>query len=162
MFRKLLFTENEYSLTAARLTLGVVMFAHGAQKALGWFGGAGFDRTVGFLTTGIHIPAFLAVIAILAEFLGGLGLIVGLLSRVAAFGIAVNMIVAIATVHAPNGFFMNWMGNQKGEGFEYHLLAIGLATATMIGGAGALSLDRILSRPHTAPAGFPAPHAVAH
>lgn len=146
MFRKLLSTSNDCSLAAVRLALGTVMFAHGAQKALGWFGGYGFDATMGALTNGMHIPAPLALLAIMAEFLGGLGLIVGLFSRVAAFGIAVNMLVAIAMVHAPYGFFMNWMGHQKGEGIEYHLLAIGLAAATLIGGAGALSLDRLFSR----------------
>jgi len=93
----------------------------------------------------MHIPALFAVLAIAAEFLGSLGLIVGLFSRIAAFGIAVNMVVAILTVHAANGFFMNWYGKQAGEGFEYHLLAIGLALIVIIQGGGALSLDRILS-----------------
>ena len=129
----------------ARLTLGLVMFPHGAQKALGWFGGYGFHGTMDFFTGMMHIPAALAVLAIAAEFLGSLGLIVGLFSRIAAFGIAVNMVVAIATVHASNGFFMNWYGKQAGEGFEYHLLAIGLALIVIIQGGGALSLDKILS-----------------
>jgi putative oxidoreductase len=129
----------------ARLTLGLVMFPHGAQKALGWFGGHGFEGTMGFFTGMMHVPAFFAVLAIAAEFLGSLGLIVGLFSRVAAFGIATVMVVAITTVHLGNGFFMNWMGNQKGEGFEYHLLAIGLALIVMIQGGGAFSLDGIIS-----------------
>jgi putative oxidoreductase len=129
----------------ARLTLGLVMFPHGAQKALGWFGGYGFQGTMGFFTGMMHIPALFAVLAIAAEFLGSIGLIVGLFSRIAAFGIASVMIVAIATVHASNGFFMNWDGKQPGEGFEYHLLAIGLALIVIIQGGGALSLDKILS-----------------
>lgn len=130
----------------ARLTLGLVMFPHGAQKALGWFGGYGFHGTMGFFTGTMHIPALFAVLAIAAEFLGSLGMIVGLFSRIAAFGIASTMVVAIATVHASNGFFMNW-NNTVGakEGFEYHLLAIGLALIVIIQGGGALSLDRILS-----------------
>ena len=128
----------------ARLTLGLVMFPHGAQKALGWFGGPGFHGTMEMFTGMMHIPALFAVLAIAAEFLGSLGLIVGLFSRIAAFGIAVNMLVAILTVHAANGFFMNWFGKQKGEGYEYHLLAIAIALAILVRGAGALSLDRLL------------------
>lgn len=129
----------------ARLTLGLVMFPHGAQKMLGWFGGYGLGGTMAFFTGTMHIPAAMAFLAILAEFAGSLGLIVGLLSRVAAFGIASVMVVAIVTVHASNGFFMNWDGSQKGEGFEYHLLALGLALIVMIYGAGKASLDGLLS-----------------
>ena len=142
--RKLLSTSNDFTLTILRLVLGVVFFAHGSQKMLGWFGGYGFHGTMGFFTAKMGIPAPLAFLAICAEFLGGLGLIFGLLSRIAAFGITVNMLVAIATVHAANGFFMNWTGQQKGEGFEYHLLTIAVCVAIMIKGAGAFSLDRLL------------------
>jgi putative oxidoreductase len=132
----------------ARLTLGVVMFPHGAQKVLGWFGGYGFTGTMNAFTQHMHIPAPLAFLAIMAEFAGSLGLIVGCLSRVAAFGLAVNMVVTIATVPAANGFFMNWLGNQRGEGSEYHLLVIGLALVVMLHGGGRWSLDRRLtSRP---------------
>jgi putative oxidoreductase len=137
-------TNNSLAPLLARLTLGLVMFPHGAQKALGWFGGYGFSGTMNFFTQQMHIPAPLAFLAIAAEFAGSIGLIVGCLSRVAAFGIATNMVVAILTVHAANGFFMNWFGNQKGEGYEYHLLAIGLALIIIIHGAGALSLDRFI------------------
>ena len=146
MFRKLIATSNDFTYTIARLVLGVVFFAHGAQKMLGWFGGYGFTGTMGFFTQMLHIPAPLAFLAICAEFFGGLGLIVGLLSRVAAFGIAINMLVAILTVHIHYGFFANWYGQQKGEGIEYHLLAIALALVVMIKGAGALSIDRALSK----------------
>jgi putative oxidoreductase len=125
--------------------LGFVMFPHGAQKMLGWFGGHGFSGTMGFFTGTMHIPAVFAFLAILAEFAGSLGLITGLLSRVAAFGIATNMVVAILIAHAANGFFMNWFGNQKGEGFEYHLLAIGLALIVLIHGAGKASLDALIA-----------------
>src|SRR5215813_5548269 len=105
MFRKLLATSNDWTLTILRLVLGVVFFAHGAQKALGWFGGYGFGGTMGFFTQQMHIPAPFAFLAICAEFLGGIGLILGLLGRVAAFGIACNMFVAVLMVHVPNGFF---------------------------------------------------------
>jgi putative oxidoreductase len=94
----------------------------------------------------MHIPAPLAFLAIAAEFFGGIGLLAGLLGRVAAFGIAVNMVVAILTVHLPNGFFMNWSGQQKGEGFEYHLLALGITTVIMVKGSGAWSVDRALTK----------------
>lgn len=148
--KSLLKTTDSIIPTIARLALGVVMFPHGAQKVLGWFGGYGFSGTMGFFTNQMHIPAVFAFLAIVAEFAGSLGLITGLLSRVAAFGIAVNMVVAVATVHGANGFFMNWYGNQKGEGFEYHLLAIGLALIVIVAGAGKLSIDRALTRGKTA------------
>jgi putative oxidoreductase len=138
-------TNNSTAPLVARLMLGFVMFPHGAQKMLGWFGGHGFSGTMGFFTGTMHIPAVFAFLAILAEFAGSLGLITGLLSRVAAFGIATNMVVAILIAHAANGFFMNWFGNQKGEGFEYHLLAIGLALIVLIHGAGKASLDELIA-----------------
>ena len=102
--------------------LGVIFFAHGAQKMLGWFGGYGFTGTMGFFTGVMHIPAVFAFLAIAAEFFGGLGSYLRLFTRVAAFGISCNMIVAVAMVHRQFGFFMNWTGAQKGEGYEYHLL----------------------------------------
>ena len=145
MFRKLVSTPNDLTLTVVRLVLGVTFFMHGAQKMLGWFGGHGFQGSMGFFTQQLGIPAPLAFLAICAEFFGGIGLIVGLLSRIAAFGIIVNMAVSIATVHHVNGFFMNWSGQQKGEGFEYHLLAIALGLVVLIKGAGALSIDRMLA-----------------
>jgi len=126
-----------------RLALGVVIFPHGLQKTLGWFGGAGFQGTMAFFTQG-SIPAVFAFLAICAEFLGGLGLIVGFLSRIAAFGIICEMLVAVFRVHLANGFFMNWAGNQKGEGFEFHILAIGIGLAILIRGAGAFSVDRAI------------------
>jgi putative oxidoreductase len=145
MFRKLVSTSNDYTLTIVRLVLGVTFLMHGAQKMLGWFGGYGFHATMGFFTQQMGIPAPLAFLAICAEFFGGLGLLVGLLSRIAALGIIVNMLVAIATVHHVNGFFMNWSGQQKGEGFEYHLLAIALAIVVLVKGAGAISVDRAIA-----------------
>lgn len=137
----LLKTDNSVSALLARLALGLVMFPHGAQKALGWFGGYGFKGTLGYFTGALHIPALFALLAIAAEFLGALGLITGLLSRVSALGIAATMTVAIFMGHAANGFFMNWYGNQPGEGFEYHLLAIGLALVVLVQGGGKASLD---------------------
>jgi putative oxidoreductase len=112
---------------------------------LGWFGGYGFSGTMGYFTGTAHIPAVLAFLAIAAEFFGGLGLIFGFLTRIAAFGISVNMLVAIATVHGAMGFFMNWTGAQKGEGFEYHLLVLAITAFLMIRGAGAFSIDRAIT-----------------
>ena len=144
--KKILFqTNNSFAPLLARLALGIVMFPHGAQKVLGWFGGYGFSGTMNAFTGQMHIPAVFAFLAIAAEFAGSIGLVLGFLSRIAALGIAVNMIVAVRMVHYSNGFFMNWYGNQKGEGFEYHILAVGLALIVMIYGAGALSVDRLLS-----------------
>jgi putative oxidoreductase len=145
MFRKLLSTTDDWTLTLLRLVMGVIFFAHGAQKALGWFGGYGFSGTMGFFTNMMHIPAAFAFLAICAEFLGGIGLILGALGRIAAFGIFCNMVVAILMVHSRFGLFMNWTGQQKGEGFEYHLLAIAIAVVLMVKGSGAFSVDRALS-----------------
>jgi putative oxidoreductase len=143
--KKLMATSNDVALTTLRVVLGVVFFAHGAQKLLGWFGGYGFHGTMGFFEH-MGMPAPVAFLIICTEFFGGLGLIVGLLSRIAALGIGVEMIGAIFLVHLPNGFFMNWFGNQKGEGFEYHLLVIAVAAALLLRGSGAFSLDRSLSK----------------
>ena len=145
MIRKLVATDDNPATSILRVVLGIVFFAHGAQKMLGWFGGFGFSATMGLFTGMMHIPAPLAFLAIAAEFFGGLGLMVGFLTRIAAFGIAVNMLVAIATVHMPFGFFMNWTGTQRGEGFEYHLLVLAMTGFLMIRGAGAFSVDRAIT-----------------
>ena len=144
MLKKILATEPNIATTVLRLGLGIVFFAHGAQKALGWFGGYGFTGTMGFFTS-MGVPSALAFLAIMAEFLGGLGLIFGLLTRVAALGITANMLVAIVAVHSKFGFFMNWSGAQKGEGFEYHLMVLAMTAFLIIEGAGAASLDRTLT-----------------
>jgi len=146
MLRRLMKTDShDFALAILRLVLGIVFFAHGAQKVLGWFGGYGFTGTMGFFTHDMGIPAPFAFLAICAEFFGSLGLLVGFLSRIAAFGIFCNMLVAVAMVHRHVGFFMDWAGNQKGEGFEFHLLAMAIALAIMVAGAGALSIDGYLS-----------------
>ena len=145
MIRRLLATDESAATAILRLVLGIVFFAHGAQKTFGWFGGFGFSGTMAFFTGTMHIPAPLAFLAIAAEFFGGLGLILGFLTRIAAFGIGVTMVVAIATVSSSVGFFMNWFGTQRGEGYEYHLLVLAMTTFLMIRGAGAFSVDRALS-----------------
>ena len=112
------------------------MFPHGAQKALGWFGGGGINQTMQFFGQ-MGIPAPLGPLDIIAEFFGALGLIVGLLARVATFGVGCVMLVANYKVHLPNGFFMNWFGQPQGEGFEYHLLVLAIVIALLIKGSGA-------------------------
>jgi putative oxidoreductase len=142
---RLLATDSGWGAAAARLALAAVMFPHGAQKALGWFGGYGWSGTMGFLTETIGLPAALAALVILIEFLAPIFLLLGLATRAAALGIAVVMVGAVATVHLPHGFWMNWSGAQAGEGFEFHLLALGLSAALLLGGGGRLSLDRRLA-----------------
>ncbi len=141
----LLATDDSFTLLALRIALGVVVLPHGLQKVFGWFGGWGLEGTLGWFA-GIGIPAFLGILAIAADFAGALALLAGLGTRIAAFGIGVNMVVAALVVHRPNGFFMNWAGNQKGEGFEFHILAAAMSLALVLGGAGRWSIDRALSR----------------
>jgi putative oxidoreductase len=156
MVRKLFATDDNTATVILRLVLGIVFFGHGAQKMFGWFGGYGFSATMSMFTGMMHIPAPLAFLAIAAEFFGGLALILGFLTRIAAFGITVTMLVAIVTVHAAVGFFMNWSGTQKGEGFEYHLLVLAITAFLMIRGAGAFSIDRVIATSsRTAPPSLP-------
>jgi putative oxidoreductase len=138
----LLATDAHSSGLLLRLSLALVMFPHGAQKALGWFGGHGWSGTMGFLTGQIGMPSLAAALVILLEFLGPIALLLGAATRPVALGFAGLMVGAIVTVHAPHGFFMNWFGNQQGEGYEYHLLVIGMALALAVGGGGRWSLDR--------------------
>jgi putative oxidoreductase len=145
MFKRLLQTTNDPVFTIIRLLLGIVFFAHGAQKMLGWFGGYGFSGTLSaFSTSGM--PGPLALFVILTEFFGSVALICGAFARVASGAIALLMVGAIVMVHAHFGFYMNWFGQQKGEGFEFHLLAIGLAVAVLVRGAGSFSIDGLLSK----------------
>jgi putative oxidoreductase len=146
MFRKLIATPNDYAMFIIRIALAAVMFPHGAQKLFGWFGGYGFDATVGFFSGNLGIPKPVAVLVILAESLGAIALALGLVGRFMAFGIAATMVGAVAMVHGKVGFFMNWSGQQGGEGFEYHLLALAMAAAVIVRGSGALSIDRLLQR----------------
>ena len=144
MWANLFYTNPDWIETLIRITLGVVFFAHGAQKLLGWFGGPGYKETMRTMHQFLGVPSPLAFLAIATEFFGGVGLILGLMSRVAALGIAVTMVVAIFMVHGRYGLFLNWFGDRKGHGIEYHLLAIALAAVIIVRGAGAVSLDRLL------------------
>jgi len=138
-------TDDGWAGLILRLTLGFVMFPHGAQKLLGWFGGFGFDGTMGFFTQKMGLPWLIALLIIIGESFGSLALLAGLLTRFTAASLAVIMFGAITLVHFPHGFFMNWFGQQKGEGFEYHLLVIGIAAALLVTGGGKWSIDRELA-----------------
>lgn len=140
---KKLLETNPTNTTAliARLAIGIVIFSHGAQKLFGWFGGYGFSGTMGFLTGGAHLPWLIALLVILIESIGSLLVIAGFLTRIAALGILLEFIGVVFTVHLQNGFFMNWSGNQKGEGIEFFLLLFALAVILLIAGGGRASVD---------------------
>lgn len=139
-------TDDSWASLILRIGLGGVMFVHGAQKLLGWFGGHGFEGTMGFFTEKMGLPWLLAFLVIIGESLGSLGLIVGFLTRFAAAGFIMIMLGAIVTVHWPYGFFMNWSGQQQGEGFEYHLLAITMSAALVVIGGGKWAVDGVIAR----------------
>lgn len=139
-------TRSEWHLTLARLVLGAVMFPHGAQKGFGWFGGSGLKGTMNQFKHGMGIPKPFTLLATAAELVGSICLVTGFMSRIAAVGIITNMTVATVKVHRPQGFFMNWSGEKKGEGYEYHILAIALGLTVLMRGGGALSVDRLLTR----------------
>lgn len=145
--KKFLRSSNDVTIALMRLVLGVVFFAHGSQKAMGWFGGYGWNATMHMFTDMMHIPAFFAACAILAEFVGGILLIIGLFSRLAALGIAIVMMVAILKVHLHNGL----LGSPQGAGFEHPLVCLALAILIVMKGGGALSLDRLFARETSAP-----------
>ena len=138
-------TSDDIGAFIARIALGIVILPHGLQKLLGLFGGAGYSGTVEFFVSS-GVPAFVAILIIVGESFGAVGLIVGFLSRLAALGITIIMLGAIVTVHLQNGFFMNWAGTAAGEGFEYHLLAVGLGLIVLFKGGGVWSVDRAIAR----------------
>lgn len=142
-------TDNSATQTLLRVTLALVVLPHGAQHLLGAFGGYGFDATVAWMSGLLGIPAPLAAAAILFEFIGPLLLLAGFGSRLVALALAVFMTTAGST-HIANGFFMNWLGamNAGVEGFEYHILAVAMASAIAVNGGGAYSIDRVLDRTH--------------
>lgn len=138
-------TDDSWTGLILRLTLGIVMFPHGAQKMLGWFGGFGFSGTMGFFMDKLGLPWIIALLVIIGELFGSLGLLLGFLTRFSAASFIVIMLGAITMAHLPHGFFMNWFGQQQGEGYEYHLLVIGMAIALLVTGAGRWSVDRALA-----------------
>lgn len=144
---KKIFQTNESNVaTILRIVLGVILFPHGAQKMLGWFGGYGFNGTMGFLTGAAGLPWIIAFLVIAIELFGAIALVFGFATRIVAVGIISLFAGIIFTSHLQNGFFMNWAGNLKGEGYEYHLLVIGIAIALLVSGAGKWSVDYALQR----------------
>jgi putative oxidoreductase len=147
IFIKYLFQTNaSFSYWVPRVILGCVMFPHGAQKLFGWFGGFGFTNTMTYFTETAGLPWIIAFLIIMGESLGSLGLIAGFFTRLSAFGLICIMVGAIITVHIPNGLFMNWFGKQAGEGFEYHLLVIGMSIPLLISGGGKYSVDGLINK----------------
>jgi putative oxidoreductase len=146
LLRRLVTTTGDGAASVARLALGLVMFPHGAQHALGWFGGYGFAGTFGWMTRTLGFPRPMAALAIVVELLAPLALVLGIGGRLAALGIF-GLMLGAASTHLPNGFFMNWFGGMPAgqEGFEYHLLVLALSAVVAIKGSGALSIDRYLT-----------------
>ena len=146
MFKALLQTDNSPAQLFVRVALGVVMFPHGAQKVIGWFGGPGISKTLQAFA-GMGFPAWSVVALMVVESLGALLLVAGFLTRVWALGIGTAMTICMFMHHVQHGFFMNWFGQQQGEGFEFHLLVIGICLALLIKGGGLLSVDRAVAQP---------------
>ncbi|MFQ5579915.1 MAG: DoxX family protein [Nitrospiria bacterium] len=138
-------TDERWSSLILRVVVGLVIFPHGAQKLLGWFGGHGFLGTMGFFTDQMHLPVIVAFLVIIGESIGALAMIAGFFTRFVAASFIVIMSGAILLVHWPYGFFINWFGQQAGEGFEFHLLFIGIGLALMMTGGGRWSADRIIA-----------------
>jgi putative oxidoreductase len=143
--RALIQTGDESAATYLRVVLGVVMFPHAAQKAFGWFGGGGVSGTLAFFRDGLHLPNAIGLLVIAVELVGALALVSGAYTRVAAAAVGAVMVGAAILVHLPNGFFMNWFGNQAGEGVEYHLLVLAIVAALVLKGGGRASVDRWLA-----------------
>lgn len=142
--KKIFLTDSSnWTALIARLAIGITILPHGAQKLLGWFGGGGFNGTMGYFTEVLGIPAFIALLVILIEFFGSLFLIFGFLTRLSALGI-LGVFIGVTVTHLENGFFMNWSGAQSGEGVEYFVLLFGLAIISLIAGGGKASVDSAL------------------
>lgn len=149
MNNKIFHTNNDWTGLILRITLGLVLFPHGAQKLLGSFGGPGFAGTIHFFTETLALPWVIAFLVIVIEFFGSLCLILGLASRLWSIAILIEFLVIIFMIHLPNGFFMNWQGDKQGEGFEFHILILGISLATIINGSGKFSIDKALYKKAT-------------
>jgi len=138
-------TEAHFAGIALRATLGIVLLAHGCQLFLGWFGGFGFNATMQHLTEKEGLPSIVSFAVIALQFFGAIAILLGAATRFISFAILNMFIGMIITSHLDYGFFMNWFGNQQGEGFEYHILVIGMAAGLCLAGAGSYSVDRLLT-----------------
>jgi putative oxidoreductase len=146
IMKKIFQTNESHASTIIRIVLGLILFPHGAQKMLGWFGGYGFSGTMGFLTGTAGLPWIIAFLVIAIEFFGAIALIFGFATRIVSAGIISLFTGIILTSHFQNGFFMNWFGTQSGEGYEYHLLVIGICIAILLTGSGKYSVDNLISK----------------
>jgi putative oxidoreductase len=146
MLRKLFITDNSSNWLLLRIALGTVMLGHGLQKSLGWFGGFGWDSSMDYFTGFVGLPSPLAALVILAESLGAVFLILGIAGRINAALMIAIMTGAFFVDHLPNGFFMNWFGTQKGEGFEFDILFIAIALILVVNGSGKFSVDRWITK----------------
>ncbi len=138
-------TSESKASVILRIILGSVLFAHGARNMIGWFGGNGFSNTMQYFTETVGLAYMVGFLVICLQFFGAIFIFIGFSTRLIALGILGMFIGMIVTVHLPYGFFMNWFGNSAGEGFEYHILVIGICSALLVLGGGAWSLDRKLS-----------------
>jgi putative oxidoreductase len=145
MQQRLLSTTDSYNWFILRVALGIVMLGHGLQKAFGLFGGFGWSNSIGYFTGTVGLPAWLGALVILIESLGAVLLIIGFAGRISAALMAIVMAGAFFVDHLPNGFFMNWFGNHKGEGYEFDILFWAIAIIIVINGSGRFSVDRWLS-----------------
>lgn len=146
LVKTLLTTNPNIGFSIARLTLGLVIFPHGAQKLLGLFGGYGYSATMESLTTQMSLPSIVAFSVIMIEFFGSISLVLGFFSRFWALSLACMFTGIIITTQLEHGFFMNWFGDQAGEGYEYSLLIIGLALSIVVNGSGKWSIDNVISK----------------
>ncbi|GAA4894052.1 DoxX family protein [Flaviramulus aquimarinus] len=146
LVNQLLKTNPIIGLSIARWTLGLVLFPHGAQKLLGLFGGYGYSATIESLTTQMDLPSIVAFSVIMIEFFGSISLVLGFFARFWAIALVSMFTGIIITTQLEHGFFMNWFGNQAGEGYEYSLLVIGIALSIVINGSGKWSIDGLISK----------------
>jgi len=145
MFKKIIQTTDNYSLLILRVALGTVLLAHGLQKAFGWFHGFGWNNSINYFTGTVGLPHALAALVILIETLGALLLIIGFAGRVNAALMGIVITGAFFVDHLKNGFYMNWFGLQKGEGFEFDILFWAISVALIINGSGIFSIDSWLT-----------------
>ncbi len=138
------FDQLSVALFLLRIILGVVFFAHGAQKVFGWFGGYGLSGTVGYFKNVVHVPTLLAYLGPFVEFVGGIALLIGVFTKFAALGIFIMMLVATLKVHLPMGFFLSGKGDGKGQGYEFSLTLAVISLVLVLLGGGFYSIDHLI------------------
>jgi putative oxidoreductase len=143
MMKKIILRKTDITSALLRIMLAIIIFPHGAQKMLAWFGGYGFNRTMSYFTDTLGLPYWIALIVIIIEFISPILLLLGSFSRIVAASIFALFIGIILTSHLDNGFFMNWFGNQPGEGYEYHLLILTISMAIIILGPGKYTIGKL-------------------